>query len=79
MAHSITVGEAQLMGVKKQFIAEQRKALMTKREQFAAMALQGLLAANSAVNPVERAYEIADAMIIASKNPTSEEPTGEVG
>ena len=65
MSNQITAGEMQLIDIQKRFIAEQRKCLMTKREQFAAAALQGILAygAKGHGGAVAEAYMIADAMI----------------
>ena len=71
MSNQITAGEMQLIDIQKRFIAEQRKCLMTKREQFAAAALQGILAygAKEHSDAVSEAYIIADAMVKHSTEP----------
>ena len=71
MSNQITAGEMQLIDIQKRFIAEQRRCLMTKREQFAAAALQGILACGTKErgDAVAEAYIIADAMVKHSTEP----------
>ena len=68
----LTVAEHELIGVQKRLAKAQMDNMLTKREQLAGMALQGLIASNSNRNNspellAQEALNYADLLLKASK------------
>ena len=68
----LSVAEMEMMGIQKRLAKVKIDATLTKREQFAGMALQGLIANNQNTSQdhnelVKQAFSYADLMLKQSK------------